>query len=225
MTESTAAGAERPRPRPGGRSARVRAAVLAATLELLAERGFEEMQLPEVALRAGVHATTVYRRWGSKARLVGEALLERGRPLSPTPDTGALRTDLERLLVEGGALLRTPPVRAMFEVLLSESANPSAEIARARDRFFAAHLEEARSIVDRAVARSELPPGTDPGVLIELVIGPAVLRTFFLGLDLGPVAAAEIVARAEAALRSPLELPARGASPAAMHERTRPRIG
>jgi AcrR family transcriptional regulator len=202
MTASTASHVGRPRPRPGGRSARVRAAVLAATLELLAERGFEDMQLPEVARRADVHVTTVYRRWGSKARLVGEALLERGRPLSPTPDTGAFRTDLERLLVEGGALLRTPPVQAMFEVLLSESAKPSAEIARARDRFFAAHLEEAQSIIDRAVTRAELPAGTDPGVLIELVIGPALLRTLLMGLALDQAAAAAIVARAEAALRA-----------------------
>jgi AcrR family transcriptional regulator len=194
------------RPRPGGRSARVRAAVLSATLELLDERGFEGLELPEVARRAGVHATTVYRRWGSRARLAGEALLERGRPLSATPDTGALRTDLERLLLEGGALLRTAPVRAMLEVLLSASTapgpGPGAEIAQARDRFLAAHLAEARLVVQRAVARSELPPGTDPGVLIELVIGPALLRTLLLGLDLGPEAAAGIAARAEAALRS-----------------------
>ena len=75
------------------------------------------------------------------------------------------------------------------------------EVARARDRFFAAHLEEARSIVERAVARSELPPGAEPHVLVELVIGPALLRTLFMGLDLGPPAARAIVARAEAALR------------------------
>jgi AcrR family transcriptional regulator len=176
--------------------------VLAAALEVLAERGYDQLELPEVARRAGVHATSVYRRWGSKARLVGEALLKRGRPLSPTPDTGSLRTDLEQLLVEGGALLRTPAVLALFKLLLAESEHPTAEIARARDRFFAAHLEEARSIIDRAVARSELPWGTDPGVLIELVIGPALLRSLFMGLELDAPSAAAIAARAEAALRS-----------------------
>jgi AcrR family transcriptional regulator len=193
--------ADGPRPRPGGRSARVRAAVLSATLDVLAERGFDRLQVPDVARRAGVHATPVYRRWGSKHRLVGEALLERGRPPSPTPDTGALRTDLERLLVEGGALLRTAPVLALFEVLLTNAEHPSDEVARARDRFFAAYVEEAQTIVERAVARSELPKGTDPTVLIELVIGPALLRTLFMGLDLGHTAATAIVARAEAALR------------------------
>src|SRR5262249_42882867 len=73
------------RARPGGRSARVRAAVLAATLELLAERGYEQMELPEVARRAGVNVTTVYRRWGSKARLAREGRLERASPTLPAP--------------------------------------------------------------------------------------------------------------------------------------------
>ncbi|HET6317634.1 MAG TPA: TetR/AcrR family transcriptional regulator [Chloroflexota bacterium] len=174
--------------------------MLGATLAILAERGFDGLELPGVALRAGVNASTVYRRWGSKTRLVGEALLERGRPLSPTPDTGALRTDLERLLLEGGALLRTPAVRALFEVLLSESGQPAPEVAHARDRFFSAHLVEAGTIVERAIARSELETGTDPGALIELVIGPALLRSLFMGLELDPPAVAAIVARAEAAL-------------------------
>jgi AcrR family transcriptional regulator len=180
----------------------VRAAVLGATLDVLAARGFDGLELPEVARRAGVNTSTLYRRWQSKKRLVGEALLERARPLTPTPDTGSLRGDLERLLLEGGALLRTPSVVALFEVLLSESERPSAEIARARDRFFAAHLAEARLIVERAVRRREVQPDTDPRVLIELVIGPALLCSLFMGLDLDRDAAAAIVSRAEAALRT-----------------------
>lgn len=191
------------RPRPGGRSARVRGAVLLATLELLAERGYEGAELPEVARRAGVHPTTVYRRWGTKSRLVGEALLERSRPLSPTPDTGSLRTDLERLLLEGAGLVRTPAVRALFEVLLAGSADPSDEVAVARDRFWDAHLDEARGIVERAVARSELPNGTDPAALVDLVIGPALLRLVLMGQDLEPVELSRIVDRAIAALRGP----------------------
>lgn len=188
------------RVRPGGRSARVREAVLEATLDLLDERGYEPLAIPEVARRAGVHPTTVYRRWESKSRLVGEAILERSRPLSPTPDTGSLPGDLERLLVDGARLVRTPPVRALFEVLLAESVAPSPETAAARDRFWAAHVEEARGIVDRAVARGELEPGTDPSDLIDLVIGPALLRLLLMGRDLGPDDARAVVSRAVAAL-------------------------
>jgi AcrR family transcriptional regulator len=180
----------------------VRASVLAATLDLLAEKGLEGMELPEVARRAAVHPSTVYRRWGTKARLAGEALLERARPLTPTPDTGSLETDLERLLVEGGALLRTPAVVALFEVLLSEGTDPSPEVLRARDRFWAAHLEEARAIIDRAVARAELPSGADPAALLELAIGPALLRALFMGRELSAADGKAIVARTLAALRS-----------------------
>lgn len=196
------------RSRPGGRSARVRAAVLAATLDVLAEHGFDGLELPEVALRAGVHATSIYRRWQSRARLVGEALLERGRPLSQTPDTGALRTDLEQLLLEGGALLRMPPVQALFEILLTQSEHPTPtptptpEIVRARDRFFNAHLVEAHTIVNRAVARSELPAGADPAALVELVIGPALLRALFMGRSLDAEAVARIARQAASALRA-----------------------
>ena len=132
---------DRPRSsaRPGGRSARVRAAVLAATLALLSERGYEGTALPDIARRAGVHPTSVYRRWGTKAHVVGEALLEQAHPLTPTPNTGALRGDLQRLLTDGVALVHTPPVRALFEVLLSESS-----------RSLAPDHPGARPLLDRA---------------------------------------------------------------------------
>src|ERR1700709_2184913 len=58
--------------RPGGRSTRVRADVHRATLELLAEHPSETLTLPVIAARAGVHPTTLYRRWGS----IGELLTD-----------------------------------------------------------------------------------------------------------------------------------------------------
>jgi AcrR family transcriptional regulator len=185
-----------PRRRQGGRSARVRAAVLAAAAELLAERGYDTLQLPDVARRAGVHPTTVYRRWPTKAQLIGEALLERSQTLSPTPDTGSLAGDLERLVLDGAALVRTPAVRALFRVLIGESADPRPESSWARDRFWAAHRAEAGRIVERAVTRRELPAATDPSELIDLVVGPALLQLLLMGRDLDAHAVAQIVGRA-----------------------------
>jgi AcrR family transcriptional regulator len=181
----------------------VREAVLRATLDLLDERGFDGMELPEIARRAGVHPTTVYRRWGTKPRLVGEALLDRARPLRPTPDTGALESDLEQLLVDGGRVLHTPAVRALFAVLLDADPKRSSEVIEARDRFWAAHMDEARRIVDRAAQRSELSPDADPEALVELVIGPAILRGLLMGRELGPAEARRIVRRALDALPRP----------------------
>lgn len=173
------------RARPGGRSARVRAAVMGAVAELLAEGGFDAVEMPEVARRAGVHPTTVYRRWASRSQLVGEAILDNARTLSPTPNTGSLASDLERLLLDGASLVRTPAVRALFQVLIAEAADAPPELATARDRFWAAHHLEAETIVTRAVARGELPADTDPDALIDLVVGPALLRLLLMGHDLG----------------------------------------
>src|SRR4029450_6681196 len=60
--------------RPGGRTARTRAAVFDAALEELADRGWDQVSVETIAARARVHKTTVYRRWGGKARLGGRAL-------------------------------------------------------------------------------------------------------------------------------------------------------
>jgi AcrR family transcriptional regulator len=63
-------------PRPGGRSERVRRAVLEAAADELLEVGFERLSVASVAQRAGVHHTTIYRRWETKSRLVLDAVLE-----------------------------------------------------------------------------------------------------------------------------------------------------
>jgi hypothetical protein len=117
----------------------------------------------------------------------------------PTNDRRSRRSPPSR----SAGLVRTPAVRALFEVLLAGSADPSAEVAAARDRFRAAHLDEAGGIVERAVARSELPAGTDPAALVDLVIGPALLRLVLMGQDLETVELSRIVDRAIAALRGP----------------------
>jgi AcrR family transcriptional regulator len=199
-----------PRRRLGGRSARVRSNVLAAAAELLAAGGYEDLELPEVARRAGVHPTTVYRRWPTKGHLVGEALLERSQPLSPTPDTGSLATDLEQLLQDGAILVRTPAVRALFQVLLAEATDAVPELVAARNRFWAAHQVEAAGIVERAVARHELAPGADASELIDLVVGPALLRLLLMGQDLGEGDVRIIVARAIRSLSRPAMFPEPG---------------
>lgn len=196
MTHAGPAGGPISSPRPGGRSARVRHLVLWATLELLAEGGYDAIELPEIARRAGVHPATVYRRWGTKVRLVGEAMLEeRSAPLSRAPDTGSLQADLQQLVEEGTALMRTPAVRALFQVLLADALDPPPEMTRARDRFWEAHRVEAAKIVQRAVARGELPADTDAEELIELVIGPALVRMVVSGRPLDEAMARTVASR------------------------------
>src|SRR3954469_17695240 len=72
-------------------------AILLATRELLAERGFDGMTMDAVADRAGAGKATVYRRWPSKVQLTVDAVVcARGIPMTidDVPDTGSLRSDL-----------------------------------------------------------------------------------------------------------------------------------
>ncbi len=75
--------------RPGERTAHIRAAVFDATLAKLVSEGYARTSVEVIATRSGVHKTTVYRRWGTKDRLMAEALQEaaEGRIAIRTPVT------------------------------------------------------------------------------------------------------------------------------------------
>src|SRR5215472_1294548 len=96
-----------PKRRTGGRSARVRAAVLHATLVTLAEDG-DTFTIPRVAARAGVHETSVYRRWGTREALIMDAVTSLIGAEIPIPDTGSLRDDLVQFLVACIRFLAAP---------------------------------------------------------------------------------------------------------------------
>ena len=66
------------RRRPGGRSERIRQSVIEATMAVLRDRGWDQFSIAEVASRAGVHETSIYRRWGTRERLATDALLATG---------------------------------------------------------------------------------------------------------------------------------------------------
>src|SRR5262245_64364232 len=102
-----ASSSTRGKPRLGGRSARVRAAVLDATLALLREEG-DTFTIPRVAARAGVHETSIYRRWGTREALIVDAVTSRIGAEIPIPDTGSLRDDLVQFLVACIRFLAAP---------------------------------------------------------------------------------------------------------------------
>src|SRR4051812_41212301 len=95
------------RRRPGGRSAAVRLAVHRATIELLEQVGYDGFELPEVASRAGVNKTTVYRRWTTKSQLIGDVLQDLAAAQVAAPDTGTLRDDLRTFLTDLAVTLRS----------------------------------------------------------------------------------------------------------------------
>jgi AcrR family transcriptional regulator len=163
-----------------GPSRLVRTAAIDATLAELAEGGYSALSLEKVARRAGVHKTTLYRRWGTREELVLEAMLERADEQISVPDTGSLRDDLLELARTAAANAASPEVSAMARAVAAESPHDS-RLAAANRRFWAERLTLDCVIVERAIERGEVAVGTDPRRVIESVLGPIHLRLLLTG--------------------------------------------
>ncbi|MDJ0767935.1 MAG: TetR/AcrR family transcriptional regulator [Ilumatobacter sp.] len=166
--------------RPGGRAERVRSAVLDATAELLEEVGYDRFGIDDVATRAGVHKTTVYRRWPTKPELVADAVQAHSEVHVPIPDTGDVHADLQALARSVVANIGSVGGARRSRSIVAAAAH-SEELAASLRAFWSDRLGAAVPIVERAVARGDLPPDTDPILLIETLVGPIWLRLLMTG--------------------------------------------
>lgn len=160
------------RGRPGGRSARVRAVVLEAGFAVFVEKGFEAFTIAEVADRAGVHETSIYRRWKTRGALAMDCCLHYAQAAVPIPDTGALRSDLLTLLDHVVAVYASPEGQALLRMsVLQDSLT-----ATARQQFAQRRFDLARAIFDRAISRGEFPDNGDGSIVLEALLSPLILR-------------------------------------------------
>lgn len=166
--------------RPIGRGEKVRTAVLAATLAELNATGYAGLTVEAVAQRAGVHKTTVYRRWQDRETLVVEALGEQIAEKISIPDTGALESDLIALARAFVRWATSQQGQALLAAFFSDAVRIS-EIAEARNRVFRGRLERARPVITRAIKRGELPENTDPGAVVKMLVAPLYLRLLVTG--------------------------------------------
>jgi AcrR family transcriptional regulator len=183
--------------RPGGRTARVRAAVLQAAGDALAERGFAHLDLADVAARAGVGKTTVYRRWGSTTGLVADLLADMAEQSLPRTDTGSLLGDLTANARLVQKTLTNKRQRALFLAVIA-AATFDPPTAKALRGFYAARIEEWVPCVEEAVERGEAPKGTDPREVIKAVSAPLYYRLLASGEPIDR-ASADLAATAAAA--------------------------
>lgn len=164
MTEATA------HSRPGGRSARVRAAVHRAVEELLAEGPAEALTIPAVAARADVHPTTVYRRWGSMAQLLADVATSRFSGDIVVPDSGSLADDLRRWVSDVATDLADPDALALMRATIG--SDPAGGCACVADR--TAQLD---AIIERERARGGQAPSVTRA--IDSLLGPLYYRALF----------------------------------------------
>ena len=177
--------------RPGGRSARVRRAVLDATLELLHTRGMDGLAVADVAARAGVHETSIYRRWRTREHLMVDALLEEAENLLPVPDTGSLREDLLAYATSLAAYLASPIGNAFDRALAATGDDPASR--RTRDQYWDARYSRSSQMIIRAIDRGELPETTDPRLALEILVAPLHFKVVFTREPLDPALPARLV--------------------------------
>jgi AcrR family transcriptional regulator len=157
---------------PSGRPRSVQShqAILKATLELLAEVGYERMSIEAIAARAGVGKTTIYRRYTSKEELVADAI-ESLREEVLIPDTGSLGGDMDTLIANAAQIVLSPLARQTMAMIIS-TASSSPQFARLYSTKYLMPRREAFSIVlDRAKARNEIREDTDNGLVFDFVSG------------------------------------------------------
>ncbi|CAL9420391.1 putative HTH-type transcriptional regulator [Streptomyces sp. enrichment culture] len=165
------------------RSAAADAAILAATRAALVELGWSGLTLGDVAARAGVAKTTLYRRWPGKNELVVDAVAELFDELR-LPDRGSLAADIEGVVLQFAAILERPEARSGLMAVVAEATRDDALRARIRALIVDRQKRLVREGRARAQRRGELPVRTDPeqaartvDLIFDMVAGAVVHRT------------------------------------------------
>lgn len=161
-----------------GRAAKVISSVLQATGEELNRVGYANLRIDEVAERAGVNKTTIYRRWPTKAELVCDTISADFRLERPQFDTGSLRGDFLEYLKKLIASANGSMWRGIHTTLTGRS-EPEIE-ALAQEL----HLKERdfrTSLVERAIDRGELPRSVNPELIGDLISAPILRRLLTFG--------------------------------------------
>ena len=156
--------------RTGGRSAIVRTKVLNAASELATTKGLQNVSMPEIAQRAGVAVTSLYRRWGDVGSLLLDVAVERLAHKWPLPDEGSIENDLKCWGERIALGLNSPEEPTFFRILLATSdVAPEKRIGALAPR-----LEQIQAMLQRGSARGETTPSVDD--VVNHLLAPLYMR-------------------------------------------------
>ncbi|MFF3391686.1 TetR/AcrR family transcriptional regulator [Streptomyces sp. NPDC002669] len=176
----------RPHPEPPrtGRPRSVAAdeAILEATRASLVDLGWSKLTMSDVATRAGVAKTTLYRRWAGKNELVVDAVAVLFDELE-LPDLGSLSADVQSVVLQFAALLERPETRTALMAVVAESTRDEALRTRIRDSIVDRQKRLVLQGRRRAQERGELPREQDEDVaattadlIFDVIAGAVVHR-------------------------------------------------
>jgi AcrR family transcriptional regulator len=172
------------------RSEKTRIAILKAAFHLLRQEGFADVSTQQIAIEAGVSTATLYRWWDNKQAILLDAYLETTLDLLPSGKHGSPLARLRKYTLRIAEFLKGQNGRVFLRLLLAIQDDPALRKGFYEDVFLPRRAEGC-AIVQDAIRAGELPDSTQPDFIINLLIGPQVLRAL-LGQDLGAKYAQQI---------------------------------
>jgi len=153
--------------------------ILHATLDVLAEVGYDRLTMDAVAGAAKASKATLYRRWSSKSALVIDAVLAQKGPTT-APDTGSLREDLLQMHCGAGGVTDERAMNVLASVITAVNIDPEFATAFRRD-FIGPKVAVGRAVFERARERGEIGTDVDLDLIAPALAGMVLHRTHLLG--------------------------------------------
>ncbi|MEV6768197.1 TetR/AcrR family transcriptional regulator [Nocardia sp. NPDC051030] len=164
----------------------VTAAIQAAAFEELAAVGYGKLSMEAVARRAGVSKPTLYRRWPTKEQLVISLVTEVAVAAAEPPDTGTLESDLRAFLAISAAGLSHPLASRIIPDLLAQAIRVPSLAEALQSGLGQSRRAKVAQILDRAIARGELPPGLNHELALDFLMAPLFWRAILGGTPTDP---------------------------------------
>lgn len=164
------------RERTGGRSAKVREAVLDAARQILMEKGVNDLTHRNVAFIAGVNPSTVYRRWPDRAKLIACIFRSTAENMVTVPDSGSLHRDLYEFLKEITSMLASVQGRKLILGTISAISSGDDTVESAIRDVWEQRFQQAEIMFERAAVRGEAGYEGMRRALLEALIAPVWFR-------------------------------------------------
>jgi AcrR family transcriptional regulator len=148
--------------------------IMRAAIEELALSDFGGLTIEQVALRAGVNKTTVYRKWETKADLIRAALFAVCEMFRMGPTSGDLRADLLCLARNTLAFLRSYEGQSLMRLRLLD--HPEPQLAQVARDLMEQQMSEPAAVMRAAVQRGELAADADSHLLLDMLFGAIHVR-------------------------------------------------
>jgi AcrR family transcriptional regulator len=156
-------------------------AILEATIELIAEVGFDRMTMDTVAARAKASKATIYRRWPDKTALTLDALRSQSSTVHSVADTGTLRGDLESYVREAVAATQSIGGSLLIGLLAVAAHDPELS-ALLTKQFHDEQVPTLTELVHRARERHEIGSRVEASTITEVLPGTLIMHIIVLGL-------------------------------------------